>query len=72
MNKISIISEFFKFERIKEDIPFYNGTPELSLVDWIALIAGFVIIFLIYRGAIPLDHIPGLEVGFLASVLPVL
>ena len=66
------MSEFFKFERIKEDIPFYNGTPELSLVDWIALIAGFVISFLIYRGAIPLEPIPGLVVGFLASVLPVL
>lgn len=43
------MSEFFKIERVKEDIPFYNGTPELSRVGWILLVLGFLIYTVLIR-----------------------
>ena len=43
------MSDFFKFETNDIDFPFYNGTPQLDLKDWIALLLGAIAeVFLIF------------------------
>lgn len=42
------MTDFFKFEE-KIDIPFYNGTPELSKLGWAGLVLGFIIYTIIIR-----------------------
>lgn len=37
------MSDFFKFEDKSIDIPFYNGKPELSLLDWLVLLTGLIL-----------------------------
>ena len=34
------MSDFFDFEDKTTDFPFYNGKPELSLIDWLVLLLG--------------------------------
>jgi len=46
------MTDFFKFETVKEDIPFYNGEPKLSKPAWAILILGLIVYFLIIRDII--------------------
>ena len=34
------MNDFFNFEDEKVDIPFYNGNPKLSPIDWLVLLLG--------------------------------
>lgn len=49
------MTDFFKFETVKEDIPFYNGEPKLSKIAWASLILGLVIYYLLIRDIIYTD-----------------
>lgn len=40
------MSDFFKFEDDGIDFPFYNGIPELSIVEWVVLAVGPVLVAL--------------------------
>lgn len=44
----------------------------MSAAGWIALLAGFLICFLINRGTIPIDPISGSVISFLGVVIPTL
>lgn len=66
------MTDYFKIERVKEDIPFYNGIPKLSAVGWIALIAGFLIYFLLNRMHIILGEIFTLFGPLLIVLIPIL
>lgn len=50
------MTDFFKFETVKEDIPFYNGEPKLSIVAWAILLLGLLLYFLMIRDIIYIEN----------------
>lgn len=56
------MTDFFKFETVKEDLPFYNGVPEIPAWSWILLLAGLVAYVMLVK------HIP-VEVDY--SIFPI-
>lgn len=75
MNKLVIyvvsLKEKFEFMDDGIDIPFYNGTPKLSTVEWGLVLASILLTI----GYLTVIHIPGeyLPVAiFLTSVIPAL
>ena len=46
------MTDFFKFETVKEDLPFYNGLPEIPTWSWIILLAGVIAYVMLVK------HIP--------------
>lgn len=73
------MTDFFKFEKVKEDIPFYNGTPEVSTVGWIGLILGIIIYIieirfghLVFSGSFIIDTFIMDFVPVLALLIPFL
>jgi len=67
------MTDFFKFETVKEDLPFYNGVPEIPAWSWILLLAGLVAYVMLVK------HIP-VELNYkifpialmLSTTLPIL
>ena len=67
------MTDFFKFETVKEDLPFYNGVPEIPAWGWILLLAGLVAYVMLVK------HIP-VELNYkifpialmLSTTLPIL
>lgn len=65
------MTDFFKIERIKEDIPFYNGIPELSASGWILWFVCFVIFILINRIDLPVHPYVGGIIPAVVIAIPI-
>lgn len=67
------MTDFFKFETVKEDLPFYNGVPEIPAWSWILMLAGVIAYVMLVK------HIP-VEIDYnifpialmLSTTLPIL
>lgn len=62
-----IMTDYFKFERKEEDIPFYNGKPEISKLSWIVLLAGLLLYLITSRYII--DSITELQFAILSTAV---
>ncbi|WP_407377165.1 hypothetical protein [Methanobrevibacter sp.] len=43
------MTDFFKIEGQNEDVPFYNGIPEISKLSWIVLVIGLILYLITSR-----------------------
>ena len=67
------MTDFFKFETVKEDLPFYNSVPEIPAWSWILMLAGVIAYVMLVK------HIP-VEIDYnifpialmLSTTLPIL
>lgn len=67
------MTDFFKFETVKEDLPFYNGVPEIPAWSWIILLAGVIAhIMLIMHIPVELNYNIFPIALMLSTTLPIL
>lgn len=72
-NQFIIMTDFFKFETIKEDLPFYNGVPEIPAWGWILLLAGVIVhVMLIKKIPFEIDYSIFPVALMLSTTLPIL
>lgn len=61
------MTELFRFEKKDEDIPFYNGIPEISQSGWAALLIGLILYLISSRYII--GSITGLQFAILSTAV---
>ena len=67
------MTDFFKFETVKEDLPFYNGVPEIPAWSWILLLAGLVAyVMLVKNIPVEVDYSIFPIALMLSTTLPIL
>lgn len=69
------MSDFFKFEDVNIDFPFYNGIPQLNTIDWLILIIALLLETLICNLIPGLNYIPSYLFPFiycLVLLIPIL
>ena len=66
------MSDFFNFEDTTEDIPFYNGKPQLSPADWLILLSGIVLFVFILEVPVNIESNVQSVLFCLVLLLPVI